>query len=203
MPQPRDPAVTEYIRMRLRELLNSPEAPTQEQIARTVGVSPAYISTVFKTGVGGRSIDGFARLFRLGDADNLRRIAYEWHLRQEPAMSDLAQEEAVVEAVSTVQGMHPTISNDQIRTILHRFTDRAFRGRDEAFWVNALLEEIKQDYLRMQRHKTGLQTQARERSRERTKIEGAYREAAKIKRERDAKPVEGPPTEHRLPKVRG
>lgn len=147
--------------MRLREYINAVGAPSQEQIAKKVGVSPAYISTVWKTGVGGRSIDGFAKLFKLENAETLRKVAYEWYLNQSPRALERVNEPAVAAAVEQARGLHPHITDEQFRAILHRFSDEAFDDRDADFWFETLLTEIKHDYLRAQRKAVEQKSRAR------------------------------------------
>lgn len=153
---PRDPAVTEYVRYRMRAIINSKELGTQDQIAKRMGVSAAYISTLWKTGVGGRSIDGFAKILNFKDADELRATAYDWWRAQSPKLSARIEEPAVTEALVAVRLFHHLVDENQLRAILHRFADPVFDGRDKEYWFKTLMEELKQDDLRAQARKIEL-----------------------------------------------
>jgi transcriptional regulator with XRE-family HTH domain len=141
--EPRDQAVTFYVRMRLRELLERKEMD-QVQIARAIGRSTSYVSQVLtRIGVGGRSIDGFARLLQCGNADNLRRIAYQWWLGQGGnAGVSRIEEPAVQEAVALVRNVRPKTTDAQFKTILTAFGHHRFDGRDSMWWYDTLLAEL-------------------------------------------------------------
>ncbi len=191
MATPRDPAVTEYVRMRVRDILQRKEM-TGDALAKKVGISPSMISSLDKLGVGPRSIDGFAELLFFKDANALREAAYDWWREQNPRTSSRAEEPAVVEAIALVRGLHPAVSDGQIRTILHRFSDPGFDGRDRDYWQRTLFEEIRQDYLRAQTQKAARQDLVRDREREKKRIEGAFRAASTAKKQQTHATAEEP-----------
>lgn len=179
--EPRDPAVTEYVRVRVGEIMARKEM-TGKEIARIVGVSPATISTIGTAGVGSRSIDGFAKLLGFKDADDLRRTAYAWWQEQRPQTEARMQEPEVQAAIESVRQIQPWVTDDQIRTILHAFTHERFDGRHRAAWMTILLNEISEDTLRRQREAAEQQNAANGRAQERrSKIRRSFREAAAIK----------------------
>jgi hypothetical protein len=207
--EPRDPAVTEYVRFRVTEILTTKEMSGQE-MARIVGVSPATISTIGTTGVGSRSIDGFARLLKFKDANGLRRTAYEWWQQQQPRTEARMQEPEVQAAIEGVKLLQPWVTDEQIRTILHAFTHERFDGRHRGSWQSMLLNEISEDVLRKQREAAAQQTAANERAQDRGKIRRSFREASAIKArladdravaELEAPPAPPPPAAESSPVV--
>lgn len=139
----------------MRAIIDGKEHGTQDQIAKRMGVSPAYISTLWKTGVGGRSIAAFAKLLGYrtadgaGDPEALRIAAYDWYRAQAPKTSARAQDPGVVAALEEVRVLYP-LTDEQVHAILHRFGDEAFSGRDKDYWSRTIMEEVRQDHRREQ-----------------------------------------------------
>lgn len=145
VPSPRDPAVTEYVRTLMRALIDSKKAGNQKQIAARMGVSPAYLSTLWKTGVGGRSINAFAKILNFADADALRHAAYDWYRTSGRADAVRLDEPSVQEALSELREMYSWVSDDQWAMMVSRFAHSAFEGRGKDFWVQTLTREVWED----------------------------------------------------------
>lgn len=174
MADQRDSAVTSYVRLRIREW----EASGQDQrvLARKAGVSAATISQVkTKTGVGSRSIDGFATAFGFPSAEALRKAAYQWLLSQGAPVAELMAEPKVVAAIETVLGLRPGITRVQIETILHGFTHERFRGRDESYWVPTLLAELQMERRTEETSIDARKTADRDKRAHKTAVQGAIR----------------------------
>lgn len=190
---PRDPAVTEFVRVRMREILASEKPGTQGQLAQRIGVSPAMLSSFTRPGstmgIGGRSIEGFARFLGFrdqqgrGDPDALRLAAYDWFREQSPKLSARSEEPAVHDAIARVKALQPWVTDEHIRTILHRFTHEDFNDRDVDYWFMTIIAEAHQDTLREQRRQASVQNARQEHERAGRKIQGAFKSAATVKRQ--------------------
>lgn len=170
----RDSALTEYVRSRIREWESS--GSDQLELARRVGCSAATISQVkTKTGVGSRTVDGFAKAFGFRDASALRAAAYQWFLAQGGVVAVLLAEPAVISSMVTVLGLRAGITEAQLRTILYAFGHERFQGRDESFWVPTLLEELAQESRVAEAQRNSQHQAASAKRTRKSKIEGALR----------------------------
>jgi hypothetical protein len=145
-------------------------------LASRAGVSPATISQVkTKTGVGSRSIEGFAAAFGFPSAEALRKAAYQWSLSQGTPAASLMTEPGVAAAVDMVLGLRPGITRVQIETILHGFTHERFRGRDESYWVPTLLAELQMERRTDEAATDARKTAERDRRAHKATVQGAIR----------------------------
>jgi hypothetical protein len=184
---PRDPAVTEYVRMRMKALRAAHPDMTGKAFAAKIGISQAFMSTLDKAGVGPRSIAGFARVLGFRDADELRRAAYDWYREQEPRAAKRLEEAAVQSALEIQKLNHPTVPEEQWTAILARFDHPDFAGRSSEYWLLALGQEVGQDMLRAVAAKQGYEDEKRlERWRERKadeSMKSKFREASRTKKQ--------------------
>lgn len=143
--EPREDPLTEFVRLKLREWVAS--GRDQNELARRTGLSPSSVSQVKgKNGVGKRSVKGWAHALGYGSEEELRDAAYAWYVAQGKKGIDLAEEPEVKAAIATVISMGGGsllgVTETEVRAILHSFSDPRFSGRDEAYWVPILLQEL-------------------------------------------------------------
>ena len=142
----RDEAISDYVRMRIREWEDSKRE--LKALAKEAGVaksSPSGIKkgvgVAYKAGVGYAKAFGFKSYF-----PPMQLTAYAWWLRVKGAANavDFVNEPAVVEAidiVSRVTGASP----ERLRTIAGDFSAPRFRDRDTIWWVTLLSEEVRRE----------------------------------------------------------
>jgi hypothetical protein len=190
---PRDNAVTAYVRMKIREWEQS--GRDQVELAKRVDVAPSTISQVkTRTGVGSRSIDGFARAFGFKTVKELQDAAYLWFMAQGETTASLAAESGVAEAIEMVLPLRPGVTRAQVETILHAFTHERFRGRDASFWVKALLEELQLERRMETAAIDAKKTAERDTRAHRAKVHGEMRTGHRRRKEASVPPPAAPPT---------
>lgn len=184
----RDKALSDYVRMKIREWLET-NGRDQKELARRVGVSPSLISTIIsgKIGVAGRSGPGFASAFGFANFDELRSAAYGWWLQQgQQTETFVADEPAVAESIEIVLGMRADVTKAQVLTILHAYTHERFRGRDQSFWVPELLRELQFERAVTQEKTAEANAVARDKRSRKANIHGALRAEHRRRKARDS-----------------
>lgn len=140
MAKPRDRALSDYVRVRIREWTAS--GKTLIELARVARVSNSAPSQVLSgLGVGAKAGPGFARAFGFKDYDDLVDTAYRWWLAQQQSESTTPAMQA---AMSAVVALGQT-SEAQVRAILADYSAERFRSRDAEWWTDTLLREAKLD----------------------------------------------------------
>lgn len=164
----------------MRELL-ADKTVKQNALAERMGISPAFISSLWKLGVGGKSLPAFVKLFKFANEKALRDTAYEWYRANEGGTTVRLQDPAFAEAVDIVVGLHPNVAPEQVRTIAYRFADPAFAGRDVAYWVRTLSEEVQIDYVRARQSVEDRRSAVREKAAEKRSAQSDWRQGHNLK----------------------
>lgn len=139
MPRPpstaRDPGLSEYVRMRVREWVASGRQLLE--LAALAGVSQSTPSQILTgLGVGPKTAPGWARALGFASADDLTATAYRWWLdRSAVALTD-AQREAITAATGLGQ-----LTEAQAQAIAAAFGNPRTRDRDVHWWLALLLSE--------------------------------------------------------------
>lgn len=140
MAKPRDRALSDYVRVRIREWMAS--GKTLIELARVAKISNSAPSQVLSgLGVGGKAGPGFARAFGFRDYDELVDTAYRWWLAQQQADDVTPAMRAAMDAVVALG----QTSEAQVRAILADYTAERFRARDAEWWTDTLLREARLD----------------------------------------------------------
>lgn len=182
MAKPRDPAITEYVRTHIRPMLRpsaggtgAPDAMTGKEMAERVGTSPAFISGLVNdksdrtTGVGGGSVEGFARILGFATEDDLRTAAYNWWQTMHAKAAVRLEEPNVVEAIRVLRGLYPLVSEERWNAIAARFDHQDFAGRSVDYWITAFGQEVAQDAMQATRAQGAKEQASKESRREATR----------------------------------
>ncbi len=146
----RDDAVSRYIRSRLEEMDSQPKG-WQLALARAGKLAPSTVAQVKSgTGVGAKTIPGFAKALGFKSADDLKSAAYRWWetegrlLSAAQAAATGAKPPTAVagDAVEAVLGLYPSATRELLEGILVAFSHERFATRDRSWWIRVLIDEL-------------------------------------------------------------
>lgn len=146
MGQARDPGLSAYVRMRIREWVASGRQLLE--LANLAGVSQSAPSQILAgLGVGAKTAPGFARAFGFASAEDMIATAYRWHLDRTATPLTTAQIEARTAVVALGQ-----LTEEQADAILAAFSNARTRDRAADYWIGLLLAEAAIDRAALAQH---------------------------------------------------
>lgn len=125
----------------------------QLDLARLGRLAPSTVAQVKRgTGVGAKTMTGFAKAFGFKSPDELRSAAYKWwETEGRLAAAHVANPgngaptPVMSEAVEAVLALYPASTRERLEGILEAFSHQRFAGRDRAWWIQMLLSELRVD----------------------------------------------------------